>query len=78
MTYLDRTWLSVKPPPQSGPLGPNSVKKVGSELTLEGREEWEEWEKKEKAFQVKTQQGRDLEMRMRQIGEEAWGSFWLY
>lgn len=36
MTYLDRMWLSVKPLPQSGPLRPNSVKKVGSELTLEG------------------------------------------
>lgn len=71
MTYLDRTWLSVKPPPQSGLLCLNSVKKEGSELTLEGEEEWEEWKERRRHFRWKTQQGRNLDMRMRQICEEA-------
>lgn len=78
MTYLNGTWLSVKPPPQSGPLCPYSVEKVRSKLTLEGGEEWEEWKERGMHFRWKTQQVRVLEMRTRQICEEAWGSFWLF
>ena len=57
MTYLDRMWLSVKPPSHCGLLCPKFVKKVGSELALEGGEECDGWKERRKHFRWKTQEG---------------------